>query len=630
MESRMDVPSLRHPPPATPWPTVAVWGWLLMLLVAIPLQAILPSSPYPPFVLFPPHVLALAGVGLALLTVPLPQFLTRPERWLLACAGFLLLINLWHFLRDGTQRFEHLAFGLIWVGIPAAAWLFGRTLTRVLPTFMALTWGLNLIRCLGQWAHGLEVTGLPGNRNWHAAFLLAATPVAWIFLQERLRHHRRLRLACLGAMAMTTGWLIIAAESRAAWLTIALLVPLALWREHPARRRQLLGALAVALLPLGIFLLVRGNRLADAVAEDVRLPIWASTLRIIEKHPWIGVSHARFESALCDVKLPAYFLRANAAQRTDHPHQQMLYMAAAVGLPGLLAWGYLWLYPLFLFLRRRHPWPRLHRHVAWGLLALVMASCLDLALYELPTVAIAGLYLGALWTRIGRDHRPPASNPATDPVRLDLPPPVGRPWLRRLAGLLILGICLHESATAIRHSRWSVQATLHQDGNRMSAAVNAYRRAMAIRPHPEDIYHCAWLIFRHFDDPAQALDCIRRLDDTPYPNFVYSHRLRSICLERMGRLPEALDHARIDTIHYPLSIQGLHRRLSLENKLGMTTAAAATAARLDWALRMKGLTPADLPAILRNPDFDLNFHLYLAQRDANLDRSATPTVPTAP
>jgi O-antigen ligase len=600
-----------------------------MLLLAMPLEAILPYGYSPPFVLFPPSALALAGLGLALLTVPFPQSLTRPERWLLAGSGFLFLINLGHFLHDGTQRFEHLAFGLLWVGVPVAAWRFGRTLTRILPAFMALALGLNLIRCLGQWAHGLEMTGLPGNRNWHAAFLLAATPVVWLFLRERLRHHARVRLAGLGALAGTTAWLLLEADSRAAWLAIGILVPVTLWVMRPHWRRRLATIAIMATAGLGVLLLLHGNRLADAIAEDVRIPLWASTLRIVGEHPWVGVSHAGFESALCDLKTPAYFLRAHAAQRSDHPHQQMLYMAAVVGLPGLLAWGYLWLYPLFLFLRPRRPWPRLHRHLAWGLLALLIVSCLDLALFVWPTLHIAGLYLGVLWTQVGRNevrlpqaHQPDAPIPDA--------PSAGRAWCRRLAGILILGICLHESATAVQHSRLSGAAAWLKNEGRIPEAIATYRRAMAIRQDPEDIYHCAWLIFRHLDDPIQALDCIRRLDTTPYRNFIYNHRLQSICLEALGRLPEALEHARIDTIHYPVSIQGLHRRLKLEDTLGMTAAAAATAARLDWALRMKGLTPADLPALLRNPDFDLNFHRYLAQRDAAGAQSATPMAPAAP
>jgi hypothetical protein len=654
---------------------ISLWGWLLAVVIWVPLHALLPFSYYPAFVLFPPHVLALSGIALALLFARPPSSLRHPERWMLACAGLLLLINLCHFLHDPTQRFEHLGSGLLWVAIPVAVWLLeqptparyatGRGIPgasksplptwlfpcpcpatcnsqpnetprkaafahapadSILPAFMAFLWFLNLLKCLGQWLYGLEVTGLAGNRNWHAAFLICTLPLVWLFLRERLAPcKQRQRLFGYGLLASASGLLLYSAHSRAAWLTVVILSLLAISLEHPKLRRRLAMLLViVGALLLGFVLFLKSGPVVGVVFDDVRVPLWGATLQMIREHPWAGVSHAAFEASLCGYRTPAYFLRANAAVRTNHPHQQFLYMAAALGLPGLLAWGYLWLYPLIIFLRRYRQWAALPRCVAWGLLSLVVASCFDLALFEWPTVYIAGIYLGVLWRHTRHDVDDPAMDTDAAPAIATSCPPRSA-WQLRLAGCLLLVICLHESVLSARYSYWAVIATQRENRGPLSSALPAYDCALAIRKDPEFLYRYAWLTFQYLADPALALRCIRLLDETPHSSFAYNHRLQAICLQALGRNQEALAQARIDTDHHPISIAALHQRLRLETRLNMSAAAQTTSARLAWAMQLKGLEPADLPAVLSDPENDLHFYQYLARRDA--EKNAPPVAP---
>jgi len=118
------------------------------------------------------------------------------------------------------------------------------------------------------------------------------------------------------------------------------------------------------------------------------------------------------------------------------------------------------------------------------------------------------------------------------------------------------------------------------------------------------------MLLRNYADPAMALAYLERMDDLPDHSFAYSNNLRGLCLIELGRKREALSCFRQEVRAYPISLVALYNLLRLERDLGLEEASRHTAERLDWALMMKGLKPADLPNVLANPTYDLDFLYY--------------------
>ena len=88
------------------------------------------------------------------------------------------------------------------------------------------------------------------------------------------------------------------------------------------------------------------KKFQSTINEDVRIPLWEGTLNLIQDYPYIGTGAARFESIFASYRPLDYFMKPNNAVRSNHPHNTLLYIAAAFGIPALILWCILWLYPM--------------------------------------------------------------------------------------------------------------------------------------------------------------------------------------------------------------------------------------------------------------------------------------------
>jgi O-antigen ligase len=206
---------------------------------------------------------------------------------------------------------------------------------------------------VGQWIGGAlvqaggvgRVTGVYYSPNHLALYLERMWPLVLAgALHGGLA--RRCRLAAWGGVAVL-GLGLYLTYSRAAWL---LAVPLALlvigvaYRADrsqadrgSARRRWSTGALALAvLLAAGSVLLGRSTPLSTLL-DEVRIPVWQSTLEMIADHPWGGVGLDGFRFVY-----PRYMrVEAWTEPLLYHPHNMWLDAAVRLGLPGLAVFAVL-------------------------------------------------------------------------------------------------------------------------------------------------------------------------------------------------------------------------------------------------------------------------------------------------
>ncbi|MFT5129250.1 MAG: O-antigen ligase, partial [Rhodothermales bacterium] len=381
-----------------------------------------------PLALMPPGSVRL-GFGIVMPTVFLLSFFAipllircrwaMPKRYLFAFAIFALavLANL-AVHRDFEAAITVMGVILIPLAIAAAAVQTDLLSTKRLVTVCFVYWVIQVT--YGCWGLATaEAVGLTGNRNWMASLLLGLMPGCWLFVRRRLGPGlRTLAIFAIGC-GMPTAVLLHADASRSAWLSLIVLVvaaPVLLLLRHRvafaafyrarSRYNRVMMMLLLGLTPMTLIMLTQvtllkwaspqavPERLLDTVREDVRVPMYSSTIRLIRDNPLLGVGPGNFRREFTEYRSQStYHSRLVAARVTVHPHNEALYIAAQLGLPALLAWLVLLLPILAGFVVGDS------RQVAAAAAAyfLYFQSFLDQTLIQAPGCLIGFVALGLLW-----------------------------------------------------------------------------------------------------------------------------------------------------------------------------------------------------------------------------------------
>ncbi|MEI8079831.1 MAG: hypothetical protein WCH61_09430, partial [bacterium] len=218
----------------------------------------------------------------------------------------------------------------VWVAVAPRA-----CLPRRLPLVLAVVWGASAVHGLWQLQVGFQVVGLTGNRNWMASLILALTPWVWLALAPRRSLPATVSLGetpfqrgspnggwprvvrlLVGAVVLAVSLgLASRAESRGAWLALGgyLLLFWVLPRFSWPGRGLLLGGLAGVMVAC---VMAWPERVAQAIADDIRLPLWAQTARLVAAQPWSGCGPGLFRREFVGYKSAAQMERRVAAAVT--------------------------------------------------------------------------------------------------------------------------------------------------------------------------------------------------------------------------------------------------------------------------------------------------------------------------
>lgn len=251
-------------------------------------------------------------------------------------------------------------------------------------------WLLNVVYgFLDQKSHE-EVIGITGNRNWMAITLLALAPWAVWTLHRALRRFFGAWLVAVLVVAIPTLYLMYFCFSRAAWLAVVTYAVWFLFTKIPCIKRRLLyGLLLLVLLGAGGFL---GRRVLYRVhLADVRIPTYLTTIRLICHWPLAGVGPGNFTRNVTPM-LPGsgYHHRLVAAEVMHHPHNEILFIAACLGILPALAWAFLMARLVF-----RLPLPDpLSRLAHASMFVILFHSMLDKPFVQPPSDLIALFCIG--------------------------------------------------------------------------------------------------------------------------------------------------------------------------------------------------------------------------------------------
>lgn len=564
---------------------------LLFLLAALFLHrpAMLAGNYADMTTLFPRWEFALLASGLILLQWKRLIALLNSMPWHSAAALLILLFSaLGHFFVNGYWTLESLGLNLIFLTVPLFAALNREELRRMIPPFMGCVWVLNTGVTLWQRINGNALGGIAGNWNWNAALILVSVPFLLLLLYRKMKERPKLLIAGITVPLLLSAWLFFAAGSRAAvlgGLGAGYVFLLLYWR---GRRRKLLlfSSLAVLLGGGAVLTLLLPEKIDSFLREEIRPVIWESTVALIADHP-LGVGAESFEDSYIPYKTAEYFLHRHMAWRTVHPHNELLNIAACLGIPALLAWCFLTFRGMWLFLRRFRTARTEDKLIFSAFLALLIHGMLDLIFFAWPLDLIAFLFTGFFWA----------------PLRTDRSSVSGFHRIPQVfGGIVLCGVLL--SAGMNWYATSLYESVRKQYARRKIILLSDVEAAKLTTAFPEQLYLAAESALLVQDRADHALALLNFFEKTPYRNMGRIHGLRALALGKLGRYGDALKEYERDSACYPYLVLPYIGRLTCLTRLGRTAEIPAVEKQLADVMKLRGISRARLMEIMRRPELD--------------------------
>jgi len=562
-----------------------------------------------------------AAAFVLIVAAALSQRLVR-SNWDACVAGaasLLLVVAAVNFVRHQNETIRFFFLSAAWVSIPWAVYLHRRAFSGLVGPCFLLLWSLNLCYAVPRLFSGAAMIGLPANWNWHGSLVVATTPFAVYY---SLLFLRRIGAGGWRAWCAVSPFLAVMAvvlyrcQSRGANLGLAVAAALCAFAygvssSEPRTRRLTSRIAAASLLAtlLGVVAIVffRGEKVAEAINEDVRVPLWEGAAAMALAHPVVGVGQPEYESSYAAYVPLSRFLRSKYyTPRSDHPHNHFLYLAGAFGFAGLFAIVLLSLAPLVVCATRFRSLGTISKLCFFAYTALLTHSMFDVVASRWPTDMVFLLAQGVLLGDAVALLASRSSNGVAAGVRGRVPRWVAPLELTALAlsFACVVGVVLVDLKSS--RLRW-IGKTLY-DAGEVPAAFHAYGESIAVSPDPTAAYDAGIFSLLYFQDPYLGLKYFSILEKLPDRILSHANSHMADCMLRLGRRRDALHYLGEEVVAQPTSLVALRNQLALERALGLDVAAERTAERLIAILKFKGMTLKDLGRVLRNPDLDGHFN----------------------
>jgi len=553
-----------------------------------------------------------------------------------------LTISLIHFFCFNNYMFKEFCFSVSWVIIPLSIYLYADSFSRLLPAFILFLWSFNAVYAIPELISGREEIGIAANRNWHAGLIVAITPLLLFYLYKiinylYLRYKKKATTLSLNsekvynselkqksapnylisfilALPLTASILILyKCYSRGANLALFIVIMLFLliltliYKPKHYKRIIIFSGVGIFAFTT-IVVLLYGDKVAYAINRDLRLPLWRAAIDLFYDNPVIGVGAPSFESHYSYYMPIDRFLKSwYYADRSDHPHNQILYIAGSFGIIALLAYLYLWVTPIVICVRKYKTLSTQTKLILFSFIALSIHAMLDLVFFRWPTIYIAFIFQGLLWRESFTVQEEDKSDIDLRSKSRNFSPLLLKCFTYSVAVLVLYQACFMTYKN-IKGSLYLRAGLIEYEYKNPVMSLYFFDKSQQENHNTRSLYNAGILSLLNFNDHRLALHYFSMLENHPSKIIAHLNSHIAHALIDANRKNEALGYLARETQVFPISIIALDNKMRLEKELGEMDKANQTASKLLWVLRLKGIPPKDINKVRQNPAMDNRFN----------------------
>ena len=589
--------------------------FLLLLAVSMPARLFISMDQYRNEVLF--SQTALAGFALVFTLFSLPEKYVKKYSFL-SCKSFFIPFFLLFLLplcslkllpQVGSDGFFLPYYYLI---LPLFSALFAEEFRKILPRVFAWTEGLILLFSVSSLLllpqHYYRILfGLPGNRNWNAALVLALLPFLLYALYDFFKRKKHL--------SFLKTFLLLLIPSAGAFYFLF----------HTASLGSLVSLCAV-LCCIFLFLLPRNWRkimfillfsaglltiILSAVFFDRIEPVLGKAgsmgerIEIIKSFgnamladiPVAGNTFASIEQALSTHRSEEYFKLLNPAVRSPHPHNHFLYMFMGWGLPcGLILWAcMLVILPVIksLFLLAEEKGNITEKLMFLSLVSLLTHGQVDLIMEIWPCGAIALLLLGLCWEKSFRRKE----------TKEILFPEKGKFLCRYLSiFILLFPLFLAGRQAYIFYAKEVLFHSEKLDKNKWDLLTE---NIAGIYPAHTVLLYDLMLSALHRNEPEKALYFSNLIIRGPVPDYARVHYARGQIFLMLGRIDESLSEYALDGEKFPLAVLPVYNMIRIAERNNRKHLLGPLQKEFSRRINILKITQQEFLSILADPGKEL-------------------------
>ena len=501
------------------------------------------------------------------------------------CSGVLLAMGFLHWLIGGFYRPEHLGISIYWCIIPIFGAVYRNDLERKLPAALGFLWLANVIVCIWTETDRAEMHGITGNWNWSSILMLVTFPFALRCVPRNCKG----RKIYLVLMTIITLVLMAFLQSRA--VVLSAVAGAGFWAFLKYRKLRIpLATLLAVLIAAGGFAAFKvfPERTQAFLKSELRVELWKSTVRMIKDGP-IGSGVVTFENTFIPYRTIEYFKHHHAALRDPHPHNELLYLAASLGVIAAVAFA-LWI--IFMLVKAVQEYDKgfMSRKRVLFLLCFIMIFCnsmLDMTLQVWP-VGILGLLFFGMFAFPGK---------RVNEESTDVP-------ANRIGKFLFIFTAFLALANMIGTFCWDAS---HNAALRMNTpeAKQYAKKALIFAPEvPLQVYRSAMDMSSR--DREFSMELVDHMMQTPWKDFVHIHGLKAQLLALKGEDEKAVQEYWLDAQCYPLQILPCFGILMAYGRMGREDLFFPIVVEFERRKRLRNLTREQVKAIYMRPEYDLH------------------------
>lgn len=523
-------------------------------------------------------------------------------RWLVGAFGILIAISLWQIFRHwNNYLLADMGFTLMYAVLPLFGLVFRKELVWYLPLQMTVFWGMNLIANLLQiYYYKTLPFGIPSNINWNAALILFSGAGAVYWICTSLKKQKTLAMSLTALISAFSFWLIYHCSCRALIPGLAGAGILALILYLPSVKwKRAVGIMILACLAAGAavcYKYAQNPEIRKRILQNDRVFLAVTTPDMIMAAPLFGHGTPSFEQQFLPYyRQDAFFFLKHAPDRIDHPHNDILFVAAGYGLLGLLCIYGIILYSIYTAYRNYHNEKETYAKILlFGFAILLIHAQMDLIFFHLPTAFFA-LILPGILLGTGKDSEQ------------DLPAVSFAPlWQWGGALIVSLGFIVAALELYSSHMLWTARNIRMKHGDNHPDVWKYYERAyQAPQASPFTLFSVVSdYLWGNGRRPADFLKVCEKLDRTAIPDYAHINCTRGIAHEQLGDLKSAEKYYIREAELYPLHVIPYMRLLYFYQKMRNVHNFRVVEKMLEEVLKKRSLTLVDLEIIRQYPEYD--------------------------